>query len=93
MHSSYDVIKIPHHGTSRYYHDFHNKISNDTILLIPNGIIKYNWKIDGQYPYKAGALCTVICADNQACGAVSQCGRCVCYQYYLCNNANGYIDL
>lgn len=94
MHSSYDVIKIPHHGTSRYYHDFYNKISSDTILLIPNGIIKYNWKIDGKYSDDANrAKCTVICADNKACGAVSQCGRCVCYQYVLCNNSNGYIDL
>ena len=94
MHSSYDVIKIPHHGTSPYYHDFKNKCNRgETKLLIPNGIIKNNWKIDGQYSYDAKELCTVICADNQACDAVSLCRCCGCYQYDLCNNANGYIDL
>lgn len=93
MHSSYDVIKIPHHGTSRYYHDFYNKCNRDTKMLIPNGIIKNNWKIDRRYPYNARALCTVICADNKACDAILWCKYCGCYQYNLCNNANGYIDL
>lgn len=93
MHSSYDVIKIPHHGTSRYYHDFHNKCDRDAKLLIPNGIIKNKWKIDRRYFSNARPLCTVTCAGNQACGAVSQCRCCRCSQYNLCNNANGYIDL
>ena len=39
LHSCYDVIKIPHHGTDSYYHSFLKRIQATSELMIPNGYI------------------------------------------------------
>lgn len=64
----YEVIKIPHHGTKPYYHDFSCMANNETNFLIPNGRILRNWYIDKQYSLDVNRLnATTVCADNKAC--------------------------
>lgn len=94
MHSFYDVIKIPHHGTCRYYHSFIHQCKNYTTFMIPNGVIKNpRWYMDLRYSLDSRLVhCSVHCSDNQACNAVFN-NMCRCYIHNLCHNSNGYIDI
>ena len=49
LHSCYDVIKIPHHGTDSYYHSFLKRIQATSELMIPNGYIKQHWDVSSKY--------------------------------------------
>ncbi len=40
LYDKFSVIKLPHHGTENYYHDFGNKAADDCRFLVPNGSIK-----------------------------------------------------
>lgn len=84
MYENYSVIKIPHHGTTPYYHSFRKKCDAKTKLLIPNGqILRPTWDIDKRYSSDANVKrSSVVCADNAACQAVTKKG-CNCLKASL----------
>lgn len=78
LHSCYDVIKIPHHGTDSYYHSFFKRIQATSELMIPNGYIKRHWNVSSKYnadsiKKKNGT----VCAHNTTCSGPI-CPRCRC---------------
>ena len=79
LHSCYDVIKIPHHGTDSYYHSFLKRIQATSELMIPNGYIKQHWDVSSKYnadsiKKKNGT----VCAHNTTCsGPICPRGRCI----------------
>lgn len=78
LHSCYDVIKIPHHGTDSYYHSFLKRIQATSELMIPNGYIKQHWDVSSKYnadsiKEKNGT----VCAHNTTCSKPI-CLRCRC---------------
>ena len=93
MYDRYDVIKIPHHGTTSYYHSFVSRCGKDTQLLIPNGkIANSSWYIDRQYSADANVMnCFSVCSNNKACAASTV--SCSCHNYILANNPNHYVDI
>lgn len=48
MYDKYSIIKLPHHGTYPYYHDFKNRIDYRSSYLLPHGPAN-NWLIDCRY--------------------------------------------
>ena len=66
LHSSYSVIKIPHHGTARYYHDFTNRICEGSYLLIPNGGVP-EWKICAKYAANLYNKTFMVCNEDCYC--------------------------
>ena len=70
MHSYYEVIKVPHHGTESYYHDFTAKMDEHSTLIIPNGYINRgkSWYVcEG---YKRDSLKKynrTVCAGHSTC--------------------------
>lgn len=46
MHDTYCYVKIPHHGTDKYFYDFSKY--NPKVFMIPNGSC-YTWKISKDY--------------------------------------------
>lgn len=102
MHKKYKIIKIPHHGTniSRHYHSFTNISDENTIYLIPNGMIKNTrWFICDKYARDSQKTkSTVICVDNKACNAACAglSNKCNCHEKKLVavSGTNGlYIDV
>jgi len=76
----YKVIKVPHHGTKGYYHDFTELSNSCTRFLIPNGNCR--WKIDYRYSLDANYInATNICAGN-SCDAFSH-GACNCNKCFV----------
>ena len=78
LHSCYDVIKIPHHGTDSYYHSFLKRIQATSELMIPNGYINQHWDVSSKYnadsiKKKNGT----VCAHNTTCSKPI-CLRCRC---------------
>ena len=78
LHSCYDVIKIPHHGTDSYYHSFLKRIQATSELMIPNGYINQHWNVSSKYnadsiKKKNGT----VCAHNTTCSEPI-CLRCRC---------------
>lgn len=79
MHSSYDFIKIPHHGTrganDEHYFDF--KSYNPICFLIPNGCVhnvRGNWKICKEYGNDVNLKSiNVVCSNSNFCE--NNCGR------------------
>lgn len=67
MHPYYKVIKLPHHGTSAYYHSFTKRIDHQSpsLLMAPNKYIGRFWAIspyyiqDSSYPN-----CSIVCASD-----------------------------
>lgn len=78
LHSSYSVIKIPHHGTTGYYHDFTNLVRKDSYLLIPNGGID-RWKICDKYAGNLHNKVIVICNNGCYC----QQPNCICQSKHV----------
>lgn len=81
LHSYYDVIKIPHHGTSSYYHSFINRMTSDSKLLIPNGYINRPWNVSPKYHTDAiNKKSETIRACNKTCPKPqkSSCPKCIC---------------
>lgn len=78
LHSSYSVIKIPHHGTTGYYHDFTNLVRKDSYLLIPNGGIE-RWKISGKYADNLHNKVIMICNNGCYC----QQPNCICQSKHV----------
>ncbi len=76
MKELYKLIKIPHHGTKAYYHDFKSRINDDTILLMPNGLVNADWPICHDYIRDVNDTnCRVICSLNSACEGCIRRGR------------------
>lgn len=68
MHSNYEVIKLPHHGTNSYYHSFTGRIQNTSTVMIPNGYINHNWYVSQKYNIDSVHIGNrVICAHNTKC--------------------------
>lgn len=65
----YDVIKVPHHGTSGYYFSFKNLIDEKSVLIIPNSLSKLErWGIDKRYFQDAKEKnCKIICSGDMSC--------------------------
>ena len=81
LHEEYHIIKIPHHGTTRHYHDFSNISANNAIYLIPNGR-KNDWCIDQRYSQNANDRnCAVYCSSNGACHAAHR--GCACNHWNI----------
>ena len=87
MHKTYHVIKIPHHGTSSYYHSFVNHMSADSILMIPNDAVKGkgSWEICSKYSLNANsAQAKVICSASNSCEAKNcNYGKCTCTSHEI----------
>lgn len=83
MHSNYEVIKLPHHGTNSYYHSFTGRIQNTSTLMIPNGYINHNWYVSQKYNIDSVHIGNrVICAHNTKClGPI--CSKCMCIYPHL----------
>lgn len=94
MHSMYHVIKVGHHGTRPYYHSFVGRMSNESILLIPNDGAKMRWNICSDYSLNAittGA--GVVCSTDNACEAKNcNTGQCTCTNRSIIGN-NVFIDI
>lgn len=73
LHNSYSVIKIPHHGTAGYYHDFTKWVREYSYLLIPNGSI-LGWKICDKYAENLHDKSVIICNEGCYC----QQPTCIC---------------
>ena len=73
LHSSYFAIKIPHHGTAGYYHDFTNYVRENSYMLIPNGRAK-GWEISGKYPESLHEKAFMVCNE----GCICQKRICIC---------------
>lgn len=85
MHSYYEVMKLPHHGTGSYYHSFAGRIKDTSTLLIPNGYIKQKWYVDSKYKLDFAAVKNkTVCAHNRTCKRPA-CpkGRCIYPGLYL----------
>lgn len=83
MHSYYEVIKIPHHGTKSYYHSFRKRIDAASTLMIPNGYISRNWYVDSRYNTDSVAVKNrTVCAHNKSCSGPA-CPQCRCIFPYL----------
>lgn len=68
MKEQYDIIKVPHHGTSPYYHSFSSRMNDNTTLLIPNGKTRAPWYVDGRYYVDSNDKGSkVICTSDEAC--------------------------
>lgn len=91
MHNTYAVIKIPHHGTTPYYHSLEKKINEQTKILIPHGEAR-NWEIDCRYSDNVNIKgATMICSnDNQCKARISTRCRCA-LKRIICPNM--YIDV
>lgn len=80
LHDEYGIIKVPHHGTSGYFHDFGAYISQsqETKFLIPNGDIRRSGHgISSYYPNSChGRL--VCCSNNNSCEEKAVRGCCTC---------------
>ncbi len=94
INSPYSVIKIPHHGTTRYYYDFASKVNNSSAVLIPNGNIHY-WTIDYRYSLLAPSIHRIVCSCNNSCSAT--CGHncnCNCRNNQIIDNSGSfYFDI
>lgn len=78
MHSCYEVIKIPHHGTDAYYHCFASKINDKSTLIIPNGYIRQPWIISYKYGTDSMKMNNkTVCADHASCNS-AVCPNCTC---------------
>lgn len=78
MHSYYEVIKIPHHGTDSYYHSFKKRVHTASTLMIPNGYTKHGWYVSSKYNTDSAALKNrTVCAHNAKCLGPA-CPRCKC---------------
>ena len=90
----YDVIKIPHHGTTPYYHDFDPYSHSSTSYMIPNGNY-LGWQIDHQYSSLSTSSRKVYCSNNNACKAVlANKGICKCPNCTIINNSGTfYVDV
>lgn len=68
MKGQYDIIKVPHHGTSPYYHSFSSRMNDHTTLLIPHGKTRAPWYVDGRYYVDSNDKGSkVICTSDEAC--------------------------
>lgn len=88
MHSYYEIIKIPHHGTKSYYHSFVGKIKDTSTLLIPNGYLRQNlqsWYVNLKYKSDFVTVKNkTVCTHNATClGSVCPKGRCIYPNLYL----------
>lgn len=80
LHEVYSYVKVPHHGTQRYFFDFSAKINNETILLISNGKVK-NWKIYSGY-YDRYSDNEHICSNCNHCETfIANAKSCKCKKY------------
>lgn len=84
MHTTYRDIKIPHHGTTAYYHSFVKYFSADknspTTIYIPNGCHRRaTWNIDRRYSDDVTRVpCTVSqCTNNDTCNAATPNCQCL----------------
>lgn len=76
MHNEYEVIKVPHHVTKRYYHSFYGKTNECSTLMIPNGNNRKSWCIDTQYVSDSHSLkYKTICGCSNKC-SVPMCVNC-----------------
>ena len=78
IHTLYDVIKVPHHGTNSYYIDFTDIIGDESTLLIPNGVInnRKGWNRANEYVIDLKKVKnTTVCASNAMCKA-GGCPKC-----------------
>lgn len=80
LHDEYGIIKVPHHGTRGYFHDFGTYISQvqQTKFLIPNGDIdRAGYKISLCYPNSCRGV-LVCCSNNNSCeeNALRRCCTC-----------------
>lgn len=91
LHDSYSVVKIPHHGTTRYYHDFTNRAKKDSYILIPNGGISY-WKICNMYADSLSNNAIMVC--NEGCFCTKNGGnvKCPCKRTIFVKSL-GHIDI
>lgn len=78
MHSYYEVIKLPHHGTDTYYHSFRGRVDDKSTLMIPNGYIKQRWYVSPEYNRDSVSKRNkTVCAHNKRCLGPT-CPRCTC---------------
>lgn len=80
LHDEYGIIKVPHHGTKGYYHNFGTYISQSqkTVFLIPNGdISRSGYRISSRYP-NSFQYATVCCSNNNSCEEAAARGFCTC---------------
>ena len=93
LHEQYGVIKVPHHGTETYYHDFGEYIpdSQEIKFLIPNGDMKkFGHKISSHYPNSLrGAF--VCCSNNNNCEEETCCRRCTCDPYRVVSTSPSFL--
>ena len=84
MYKNYSVIKVPHHGTGPYYHNFTNLINSDSKLLIPNGVDRKRWNIDDRYSKDINTEdASAICSDCQGCKAYLSSKKCLCKKHAI----------
>ena len=75
MHDTYSIIKVPHHGTKRYYHNFVPIMTNNSRLLIPHGSCR-NWNIHKLYSVDVnGCGAMTVCSESAGCNACLLAGR------------------
>lgn len=77
LHSSYSVIKVPHHGTAKHYHDFTKYLAEESYLLIPNGGIP-KWKICSRYPDFSFDKPIMVCNSGCFCEKSKNTRKCIC---------------
>lgn len=73
LYDKFDVIKLPHHGTKCYYHDFVARVRDGCRFLIPNGSIRDT----GWYTYinyRIDTVPVIAAYDNVTVNAWSRTG-------------------
>lgn len=79
MHSDYEVIKLPHHGTdSYYYHSFVGRVKATSTIMISNGYTKRSWYVSSNYNRDSVVVRNkTVCAHNTKCLGPA-CPQCTC---------------
>lgn len=86
MHSWYDVIKIPHHGTDSYYHSFFKRTKVTSEFMVPNGYINQHWNVSSKYNVDSiKKKNSTVCAHNTTCLGPA-CHRCSCIYETVINS-------
>lgn len=88
LHERYKYIKIPHHGTEKYYWNFYRY--HPDIILIPNGRVQKGWGISEKYADNGLSHEPLRCCSNcNACKAWDAVSKCRCKNRIIVYRSSG----